>query len=95
MLLLVDKIFHELDSISVNDVISYEQFLDKYRNVLYKNHYLCISAKHSLCQLYGRSDEYIIQKLSIEQLQTKEKYCRDVLNVVEFLEPGLSRLRGK
>lgn len=95
MVLLLDKIFNELDTIDVNDIQRYEEFLVKYRNVLHKNHYLCISAKHSLCQLYGRSEGSLIQNLNLEDLKKKEDYCRDVLHVIDHLEPGLSRLRGK
>jgi hypothetical protein len=94
MLLLVDKLFNELDAIDANDIYEYEQFLTKYRNVLHKNHYLFLSAKHSLCQLYGRSENFLIQNMSIEKLKLKEVYCRDLLNVIDKFEPGLSRLRG-
>lgn len=62
--------------------------------MLHKNHYLCLSAKHSLCQLYGRYEGYLIQELSVDKLKTKEDYCRDLLKVVDRLEPGVSRLRG-
>lgn len=95
MLLLVDTVFKELDDIDGSDADALEGFLDKYRNVFHMNHYLCICAKHSLCQLYGRTEEYLIQNLSLELLQRKEKYCRELLNVVDKIEPGLSRLRGK
>lgn len=67
---------------------------EKYRNVFHKNHYLCICAKHSLFQLYGRSEKFMIHELSVDQLRAKENYCRDILDVVDLLEPGLSKLRG-
>ena len=94
MLRLVDTVFRELDDIDSNNAEGFEEFLSKYRNVLHKNHYLCICAKHSLCQLYGRSEGYLIQELSLELLQRKEQYCRDLLEVIDRIEPGLSRLRG-
>lgn len=95
MLKLVDTVFKQLDSIDGNDVGAFEEFLIKYRNVFHKNHYLCICAKHSLFQLYGRSDGYLIHQMSVEQLRCKEQYCRDMLEVVYRLEPGLSKLKGK
>lgn len=94
MVLLLEKIFKELDTIDPHDVESQEDFLEKYRNVLSKNHYLSISAKYTLCQLYGRIEGYMIQELLIDDLKRKEHYCRDVLAVADVLEPGLSRLRG-
>lgn len=72
----------------------YLRLLLRYRNVLHKNHYLRLGAKHSLCQLYGRYQGYLIQHLPMDKLKVKEDYCRDLLEVVDQLEPGFSRLRG-
>lgn len=94
MLKLIDSVYQELDAIDSNAVADFEQFLRKYRNVFHPNHYLCVCAKHSLFQLYGRADGYLIHELSLEQLRTKEQYCRDLLMVVDRLDPGLSKLRG-
>lgn len=95
MLLLVDTVYKELDAIDGSNADGLEGFLTKYRNVFHKNHYLCICAKHSLCQLYGRTEGYLIQELPIELLRRKEEYCRELLEVVDKIEPGMSRLRGK
>jgi hypothetical protein len=94
ILILLDRLFDELELLDPNSVKEYEGFLKRYANVLHKNHYLILSAKHSLCQLIGRSDGFIINELDLNQLQQKEEYCRDLLNVVNVLEPGASRLRG-
>lgn len=77
-----------------NSIKHYQDYLKRYANVLHPNHYLILSAKHSLCQLVGRSDGFIINELDLTQLQMKEQYCRDILNVVDVLEPGASRIRG-
>lgn len=74
--------------------INWNYDFSRYRNVLHKNHYLCLGAKHSLCQLYGRYEGYLIQHLPLDKLKVKEDYCRDLLEVVDVLEPGYSRLRG-
>lgn len=66
----------------------------RYRNVLHKNHYLNLSAKHNLCQVYGRTDKHMLHLMSEADLKRKEEYCRDLLSVIDILEPGLSRLRG-
>lgn len=95
MMKLVDTVSTELDAIDSNDIVAIEKFLEKYRNVFHKNHYLCMCAKHSLFQLYGRSDNFLIHELTPEQLKTKEQYCRDMLEVSSKIEPGLSKLQGK
>lgn len=94
MLKLIDSVYHELDAIDGNDVNGFEQFLRKYKNVFHANHYLCVCAKHSLFQLYGRAEGYLIHELTMEQLGKKEQHCRDLLAVVDRLDPGLSKLRG-
>lgn len=77
-----------------NCIKDFEDYLKRYANVLHQNHYLSLSAKHSLCQLIGRMDGYLINELDLVQLQRKEQYCRDLLTVVNVFEPGMSRLRG-
>lgn len=78
----------------MNDVEGFEAFLHQYRNVLHPNHYLCLSAKYALSQLYGKVDSYLIHEMSLTQLQRKRDICRDILKVFDLLEPGYSRLRG-
>lgn len=91
---LVTRIYDELDALGGNDINQIEIFMRKYSMTLHKNHYIFLSAKHSLCQLYGKIDGFLINELSIEQLKRKEAYCRDLLDVINILEPGSSRLRG-
>lgn len=95
IVVLLERLSKKLDGIDGNDVAGYEQFLQAYGGaVLHDNHYLLLSAKHSLCELYGKIDGYLIPQLSPEQLKRKETVCRDLLEVIDQLEPGLSRLRG-
>lgn len=91
---LVTKLYDELDAIGGNDINQIETFMRKYSKTLHRNHYIFLSAKHSLCQLIGKIDGYLINDLSAEQLKSKEDYCRDLLEVIDILEPGNSRLRG-
>lgn len=94
ILILLDRLFDELELLDPNSIKDFEDYLKRYANVLHQNHYLILSAKHSLCQLMGRSDGFIINELDLSQLQRKEDYCRDLLSVVNVFEPGASRLRG-
>ena len=91
---LVTRLYDELDAIDGNDVNGMENFITKYSTSLHRNHYIFLSAKHSLCQVYGKIDGFLINELSIEQLKKKEDYCREFLEVIDVLEPGTSRLRG-
>jgi len=51
------------------------------------------SKKH-LSVAYGRFPGYTFDKLSIEKLNKKIGYCKEVLDSVAILEPGLSTQKG-
>ncbi|XP_072944592.1 SET domain-containing protein SmydA-8-like [Epargyreus clarus] len=92
--LLLKRLTDEYEQIDGNDVAGFESFLHKYRNVLHSNHYLCLSCKHSLSQLYGKISDYMIHELTEAQLNRKIEICRDLMKVFDVIEPGYSRLRG-
>ncbi|KAM3956978.1 SET and MYND domain containing, arthropod-specific, member 4 [Aphomia sociella] len=92
--LLLKRLTDEFEKIDVNDVPGYENFLHKYRNVLHTTHYLCLSAKHSLSQLYGKVADYMIHEMPEVELKRKIEICRDLMKVFDVIEPGYSRLRG-
>ena len=72
----------------------FEDFLKRHARLLHPNHWLFTSARHSLSQLYGRDERYLLGTLSSEQLERKTAICQSLLAVIDIVEPGLSRLRG-
>ncbi|XP_038112332.1 SET domain-containing protein SmydA-8 [Culex quinquefasciatus] len=92
---LLNGLYKELESIGGNNVELFENFLLKYEPILHKNHYLFLSAKHSLCELYGKAPNYLMHELTLDQINRKEYLCRDLLTLADSYEPGLSRLRGQ
>ena len=44
-------------------VEDYKEFLEKYSTVLHPNHYHMLTAKHSLMQMYGRTEGCLIQDM--------------------------------
>ncbi|EDV44517.1 uncharacterized protein Dana_GF20287 [Drosophila ananassae] len=90
----LDRINNDLEAIDVHDIPGLENFLVRYREVLRPNHYLLLSAKYSLCQIYGRIEGYLLPQMSPEDIARKERYCREFLEIIDLLEPGLTRLRG-
>ncbi|CAD7014467.1 protein msta [Ceratitis capitata] len=94
ILKLLDAINYNLETIDAHNIPGLEGFLKKYERVLGPNHYLILSAKYSLCQIYGRIEGYLLHTMSIENVEKKEQYCRDFLRIINVLEPGLTRLRG-
>ncbi|XP_050502228.1 SET domain-containing protein SmydA-8-like [Diabrotica virgifera virgifera] len=92
--LLLNRISHEVDQIDGNDIESMELFLNKYRNVLHPTHYICLGIKISLSQTYGRIKGYLINELDESILERKVELCREVLEVLDIIEPGYTRIRG-
>lgn len=52
------------------------------------------SLRHSLTQMYGRVDEYLLDDLPDVVLEHKVDMCRLLLQVLDIVEPGYSRIRG-
>ncbi|XP_018006371.2 SET domain-containing protein SmydA-8 [Hyalella azteca] len=77
-----------------NDPTILEQLLEKYSSLLNPNHFHIIALKSSLSQTYGRVAGTQMTDLSAGQLGRKMQCCRDVLLVLDVLDPGISRLRG-
>ncbi|CAH2044304.1 unnamed protein product, partial [Iphiclides podalirius] len=92
--MLLKRLTDEFEQIDANDVAGFEGFLHKYRNVLHDTHYLCLSALHSLSQLYGKVSDYMIHEMPDQQLSRKIEVCRELMKTFDHIEPGYSRLRG-
>lgn len=45
--------------------------------------------------MYGRVDEYLLDDLPDVVLEHKIDICRLLLQVLDVIEPGYSRIRGK
>lgn len=61
----------------------------RYKHILGEKHYLITLAKYNISQLYNLSNDF-----SVDILKHREQYCRDVLEAVNVLKPGLSLVRG-
>ncbi|KAK9893097.1 hypothetical protein WA026_023770 [Henosepilachna vigintioctopunctata] len=71
-----------------------ETIFRKYRSVLHpKNSYMTI-LRVALSQLYGKADGYTIEDLPDLILERKTELCYQLLDVLNVVEPGHSRIRG-
>ena len=57
-----------LPIISEGSVDDYKEFLERYSKLLHPNHYHMLTAKHSLMQMMGRTEGYLIQDMSDEMV---------------------------
>ncbi|RZC35634.1 histone-lysine N-methyltransferase ASHR1 [Asbolus verrucosus] len=71
-----------------------ESIYRKYRSVLHpKNAYMTI-LRTALTQLYGRAEGYSVEDLPDLLLERKVELCYQLLEVLDVVEPGASRIRG-
>ncbi|KAJ8680669.1 hypothetical protein QAD02_016456 [Eretmocerus hayati] len=71
-----------------------EDFMKKYKSVLHPRHALLTIPRYSLSQLYGRVEEYFLDDLPDVVLEHKAEMCRLLLQVLDKVEPGMTRSRG-
>jgi len=69
-----------------------ESFLSKHSKSLHANHYHMVTCKENLMQMYGRTEGFLIQDLSTEQLERKESLCKEMLAMLSLLDPANIRL---
>jgi len=89
----LSQIGAELEEVtSKGTVEDAEAFLDKYKKLLHPNHYHMATCKHNLLQMYGRTENCLIQDMDEEQLKRKEDLCREHIEVLKIIDPNLIRL---
>lgn len=89
----LSKLGQELEIIHSKGAIDdIEQWIEANTKVLHPNHYHMVTAKHNLLQMYGRTEDYLIQDMDEEQLKRKENLCRENLELIKKLDPHMIRL---
>ena len=68
-----------------------EAFIEQYKSKLHPNHYHMVACKHQLMQMYGRTEGYLIQDMTEEQLKRKEDLCREHIDVLKMIDPHCIR----
>lgn len=81
---------------STENIRSCEDVMKKYLKILHSNHYLILSLRENLIDMYGwqltnkTDNEFVIA----ECLERKIELCKEVLKVLDVIQPGLNRGRA-
>ena len=70
-----------------------ENLLDKLSKTFHENHFIMLSLKQKILAVYRK--EIMSTNPQRKILQKMIELCKDVLKVIEIVEPGISRLKGK
>lgn len=66
--------------------------INKLSQLLHENHYHLFALKHTLIQMYGHKPNYLLNELSDEILTTKISMCKQLLDVLDLIDPNTMRL---
>ena len=69
-------------------------FMEKCRGVLYRDHGVLTECKQLVISGLGRLPGYSMEQLGEREHRTKVTLCREVLSVLDKVEPGISLGRG-
>ncbi|XP_076045910.1 SET domain-containing protein SmydA-8-like isoform X2 [Oratosquilla oratoria] len=89
-----NALFKELRDMEQGVALTLEQFLQRYKGALHKNHRFFIEAKYALVKYYGNYPDYKYYELTETQLQNKVEWCKELLKLADVIDPGKSLLRG-
>ncbi|XP_057374746.1 SET domain-containing protein SmydA-8-like isoform X1 [Daphnia carinata] len=71
-----------------------ENFIATYSGAIHPGSCHVIEAKYAIIQLYGNASKLLYDDLNEEQIGKKLEYCNQLLKLADFIDPGLSQLRG-
>lgn len=71
-----------------------EQLFKKFRSVFHPHHFIQTGLRHQLIRMFGQVEGYEMLELPDVLLEHKIDLIRNVMEVVDVIEPGKSRARG-
>lgn len=71
-----------------------ERLYKRYRSVFHPNHYIQMGLRQQLIQMYGQVEGYEMLELPDVLLEHKTELIKQVLRVLDVIEPGKSRARA-
>lgn len=91
---LLSKIGEEVDDAMERkaSIKQMEDLISKLLTFLHPNHHFILQLKHSLIQMYGHFKGYTTEQLSDMVLAEKVESCRQMMKVIETLDPDSFRL---
>lgn len=72
-----------------------EQLFRKYRSILHPRNAYNTILRISLGQMYGKVPGYTLQDLPDILYERKAEICKQVLDNLDVIEPGYTRIRGE
>jgi len=90
----IDDCYERLQGVASRDVIGYEELLADFEAILWPTHYMVLTIKKYLGDLYGLTEGYLYPQLNMERFQKKIDYLRDYIKAIEKVDGGLTKWKG-
>ena len=71
----------------------YEKFIEVHSKVLHPNHYHMLTAKHTLCQMLGRTEGCVLQDMPIERVNSFLNYEKYLLFLYDSIFASVAAKR--
>ena len=88
-------IVNEMKELKRHDLNSLINFLNKYENLLGSSNHHIVEIKYAIMMMLGNNENYSLETLSQQQLELKETFCKQLLDIADKIEPGCTKIRGQ
>lgn len=83
-----------LSIVDNRNVLQMERFLSQHQHIMPSSNQIVIEVKCDLIRSYGHAKGYWLADVTMQQLELKERLCREMLELLERLGAGECRMRG-
>ncbi len=83
-----------IESANANDIEALSDLLSRYGDAFHPRHFLILVLKWLMINLLGRRPGLTNADLSDQGLEKKENFCKDYLQALDIVDPGISHNRG-
>ena len=89
------SITNEVKELDGNNLTSLTNFLTKYENLLGPFNHHIAEIKFKIVLMLGNNRNYMLSDLTREQLELKERFATEMLELADKIEPGSTKFRGQ
>ena len=89
------SIVSEMKALDRHSLASLAQFLTKYEKLLGATNHHIVEIKYAIMMMLGNNERYSLETLTREQLDMKENFATQLLDIADKIEPGCTKIRGQ
>ena len=88
-------VVNEMKELNRHSLTALTKFLTKYEGILgHTNHHI-MEIKYAIMMMLGNNDNYSLEHLTRDQLEMKENFATQLLELADKIEPGCTKIRGQ